>query len=171
MHGYPVYANWAAGPADDRLVPFLGIITRWLAGGAPVLFEEFGLPTMPIAGPASSIAVDEDIAAIYTGEVLDTLWSEGSMGALLWCFSDYATTLFDSAPLDSAVHERTFGLWRADGAPKPAVAQVAARSGRNRKSPHDPSWLDIGPEEFVTDRKAQLARLYRRYCNEANPTI
>ena len=171
MHGYPIYADWAAGPTDDRLVPFLGLITRWLAGGASVLFEEFGLPTIPAAGQASSIAVDEDLAATYTGAVLDTLWAEGSMGALLWCFSDYATTLFNSAPLDSSIHERTFGLWRADGAPKPAVAQVSARSGRNRKSPGDPSWLDIGPEEFLTDRKAQLARLYRRYCDGTNTTI
>ncbi|MHB8246752.1 MAG: hypothetical protein ACYDGN_15655 [Acidimicrobiales bacterium] len=151
-------------------MPFLGLITRWLAGGAPVRFEEFGLPTIPIAGPARPIGVDEDLAAIYTGAVLDTLWSEGSMGALLWCFSDYATTLFDSAPLGSAVHESTFGLWPADGAPKPAVAQVSARPGRHRKSPRYASWLDIGREEFVTDRKAQLARLYRRYCNGANAT-
>jgi hypothetical protein len=48
---------------------------------------------------------------------------------------------------------------------------VSARSGRNRKSLGDPSWLDIGPEEFLTDRKAQLARLYRRYCDGTNTTI
>jgi len=170
MHGYPIYSDWSTGPTDDRLVPFLAHITRWLAGGAPVLFEEFGLPTIPVAGLASSVAVAEDLAAIYTGAVIDTLWADGSMGALLWCYSDYATKLFKSPPLDLAVHERAFGLWRADGTPKPAVAQVSVRSGRNRKSPAEPSWLDIGPEEFVIDRKAQLARLYHRYCDGANWT-
>lgn len=170
MHGYPIYADWAAGPADTRVVPFLGLITRWLAGGTPVLFEEFGLSTIPVAGPVSSMAVDEDLAAGYTGSVLDALWAEGTMGAVLWCFSDYATALFNSAPLDSSVHERTFGLWRADGAPKPAVAEISARSDRHRKTPTSLSWLDIGPEKFVTDRKAQLARLYRRYCDGADST-
>jgi hypothetical protein len=63
-----IYADWAAGPTDDRLVPFLALITRWLAGGASVLFEEFGLPTIPVAGPDSSIAIDEDLAATYTGD-------------------------------------------------------------------------------------------------------
>ena len=28
-----------------RVLPFLAEVTRWLAGGAPILFEEFGLPT------------------------------------------------------------------------------------------------------------------------------
>jgi endo-1,4-beta-mannosidase len=170
MHGYPIYADWAAGPTDNRLVPFLSLITRWLAGGAPVLFEEFGLPTVPGFGTASPMAVDEDLAAGYTGAVLDTLWADGNIGALLWCFSDYATSLFNDAPLDSSIHERTFGLWRADGSPKPAVAEVSARTGRTRKSPSNPSWLDIGPEDFVIDRKAQLARLYRRYCDGGQRT-
>ena len=42
MHGYPGYADWSCGPTDEHLVPFLAEITGWLAGGAPVLFEEFG---------------------------------------------------------------------------------------------------------------------------------
>jgi endo-1,4-beta-mannosidase len=170
MHGYPIYAAWSAGPADTRMVPFLELLTRWLAGGTPVLFEEFGLPTIPIAGPASSMAVDERLAAEYTGSVIDALWTQGAMGAVVWCFSDYATPLFAGAPLDLSVHERAFGLWRADGAPKPAVAEVSARSDRRRSTASSLSWFDIGPEEFYADRDAQLARLYRRYCDGANGT-
>ncbi len=135
-----------------------------------MLFEEFGLPTIPIAGPASSMAVDERLAAEYTGSVIDALWTQGAMGAVVWCFSDYATPLFAGAPLDLPVHERTFGLWRADGAPKPAVAEVSARSDRRRSTASSLSWFDIGPEEFYADRDAQLARLYRRYCDGANGT-
>ncbi len=71
MHGYPIYAVWSGGPADTRVVPFLELLTRWLAGGTPVLFEEFGLPTVPVAGPVSSMAVDERLAAEYTGSVID----------------------------------------------------------------------------------------------------
>ncbi len=171
MHGYPIYAAWSSGPADTRVVPFLELLTRWLAGGTAVLFEEFGLPTVPVAGPVSSMAVDERLAAEYTGSVIDALWTQGAMGAVLWCFTDYATALFASAPLDLAIHERTFGLWRADGAPKPAVAAVAARADRHRSAPSSLSWFDIEPDEFYADRRAQLARLYRRYCDGADGTL
>ncbi len=45
MHGYPGYATWADGPTDERVLPFLARLTRWLGGGADVLFAEFGVPT------------------------------------------------------------------------------------------------------------------------------
>jgi endo-1,4-beta-mannosidase len=45
MHGYPIYAGWANGPTDERLLPFLARITRWLGEGRDVLFSEFGLST------------------------------------------------------------------------------------------------------------------------------
>jgi endo-1,4-beta-mannosidase len=167
MHAYPNYVDWSTGSTDDRLVPFLALITRWMAGGAPVLFEEFGLPTLPRRGHASPLSVTEQAAAAYTGAVLDRLWAEGSVGALLWCFTDYATDLNDRPPLDESRHQRTFGLWRADGSAKPAVAEASARSGRRRGPPADLSWIDIEPDEFgpagTSDRRATLARLYRRY--------
>ena len=45
MHGYPIYADWAAGPTDELVLPFLASITSWLGGGKDLLFAEFGLPT------------------------------------------------------------------------------------------------------------------------------
>jgi endo-1,4-beta-mannosidase len=30
MHGYPIYAEWARGATDEMLLPFLGLMTRWL---------------------------------------------------------------------------------------------------------------------------------------------
>jgi endo-1,4-beta-mannosidase len=166
MHGYPIYADWSGGPTDDRLVPFLALVTRWLSGDAPVLFEEFGLPTAPIGVGAEGLLVDETAAATYTGAVIDGLRVVGAVGALVWCFSDYAPSRFDRAPLDQAVHERTFGLWRADGSPKPAVAELTSRRGTRRLTPPpvtDGSWLDIDVAAFASDRRGQLARLYRRY--------
>ena len=165
MHGYPAYTTWADGPVDDRLLPFLALLTRWLAGGAEVLFEEFGLPTgwSPDSGPGR--LVDEEAAAAYTGRALDGLRRAGCLGALLWCFADYAPALHRDPPFDEARHERSFGLWRADGAPKPAVAEITRRAGQLRHSPPAHlSWLDIAMEEFLADRKRQLSRLYRRYC-------
>ena len=67
-------------------------------------------------------------------------------------------------PFDEAVHERSFGLWRADGSPKPAVAEITQRVGRGRLSPPTQlPWLDIGVDEFADDPGRHLARLYRRY--------
>ena len=166
MHGYPIYADWAAGPTDDRLVPFLALVTRWLSGDAPVLFEEFGLPTAPIGNGVEGLLVDEAAAASYTGSVIDGLRAVGAVGALVWCFSDYAPSRFARPPLDQAVHERTFGLWRADGTPKPAVAELTSRQGIRRREPPlltDLPWLDIDVAAFASDRRGQLARLYRRY--------
>jgi endo-1,4-beta-mannosidase len=166
MHGYPIYAEWAAGPTDDRVVPFLALLTRWLSADAPVLFEEFGLPTAPIGAAAEGLVVDEVAAAAYTASVIDGLCEVGALGALGWCFSDYAPSRCARPPLDRAVHERTFGLWRADGSPKPAVSEIAARRGHRRLAAPpgaDLPWLDIDVASFVADRRGHLARLYRRY--------
>ena len=165
MHGYPAYTTWAHGPADERLLPFLALLTRWLAGGAAVLFEEFGLPTGTPGGSGPDRLVGEDAAADYTGRGLDGLRRAGCVGALLWCFADYAPALHQQPPFDKARHERSFGLWRADGSPKPAVAEITRRAGRLRRSPPDKlPWLNLDVGEFLTDRTRQLPRLYRRYC-------
>ena len=50
----------------------------------------------------------------------------GCVGAMLWCYTDYDSAIWHDPPLDLAVHERSFGLWRADGSPKPSVAVVEA---------------------------------------------
>jgi endo-1,4-beta-mannosidase len=164
MHGYPIYADWAAGPTDHELLPFLAEITRWLAGGAAILFEEFGLPTAHPHGVENPLLVSEAAAAAYTGRALDGLRQAGCTGALLWCFTDYTSTLDAVPPFDLAAHERSFGLWRSDGSPKPAVAEVTARAGSPRVPPPSPDeWLDIDQITFASDRRFHLARLYRRF--------
>ncbi|MBW8827607.1 MAG: cellulase family glycosylhydrolase [Acidobacteria bacterium] len=163
MHGYPAYADWSTGSADALLVPFLTEITRWLAGGADVLFEELGQSTTLGAGPIG-VQVTEATAASYTAQTLDRLRSAGAIGALLWCFTDYVSALHDDPPFDTAVHERSFGLWRADGTTKPSFDEIAARSRMTRATPSLPGdWLDVTAEEFNADRSAQLRRLYSRY--------
>ncbi|MGH9157384.1 MAG: glycoside hydrolase 5 family protein [Acidimicrobiales bacterium] len=164
MHGYPIYAEWSSGPTDEFLVPFLTELTGWLAGGAPVLFEEFGLPTALPGTKPVGVQVSEADAAVYTARTLDGVRDAGGIGALLWCYTDYAADLHAVPPLDLATHERSFGLWRADRTPKPALAEVTARSGLTMLPPPGVGrWLDIGVEEFSEDRRRQLLRLYGRY--------
>lgn len=172
MHGYPIYARWADGSTDHELLPFLARITRWLGAGREVLFSEFGLPTYRRDGRSEqsacrerrSLLVEEDAAAAYTARALEALRCAGCLGAMLWCYSDYDAALWESPPLDLAPHERTFGLWRVDGSPKPSVAAVEAFVGAERcPAGHADAWIDIDREEFILTPRAQLPRLYRRY--------
>ena len=159
MHGYPIYARWADGPTDHQVLPFLARVTHWLGEGGDLVFSEFGLP---------SLVVEDDAGAAYTARALEGLRRAGCLGALLWCYSDYDPALWESPPFDLAPHERSFGLWRADGSPKPAVAAIAAFVGAARcTAAHADAWIDIDRDEFRRDPRAQLPRLYRRYREQS----
>jgi endo-1,4-beta-mannosidase len=170
MHGYPIYAGWAEGPTDPHVVPFLARITRWLGGGKQVMFSEFGLPTFrgddgPEEAPSKrpAVLVEEEAAASYTRRVLTGLRDAGCSGAMLWCYADYEPVVWTEPPLDEAVHERSFGLWRADGSAKPAVGAVSAAGGTTCVAPPDDGWIDIDAERFWQQPRVELARLYGRY--------
>ena len=171
MHGYPIYASWAESGTDAHLVPFLARITRWLGGGLGVLFSEFGLPTFrrgdPSVEPARSLSasplLEERDAARYTGEVLASLVHAGCMGAMLWCYSDYSIEAWADPPLDRSVHERYFGLWRADGSAKPALSAIATTAGVHRVDAPDDAWIDIDQDHYWEQPGVELPRLYRRY--------
>jgi endo-1,4-beta-mannosidase len=172
MHGYPIYARWARGGTDEALVPFLARVTRWLGGGADVLFSEFGLPTFREGDRAGADArttsapplIEETEAAEYAWRVLSGLRDAGATGAMLWCYSDYDPATFEHPPLDVAIHERSFGLWRADGTPKPAVEVVRSFAGTTRvQPPDDPLWIDIDPGRYWRQPGVELPRLYERY--------
>ena len=172
MHGYPIYASWADGPTDEHLLPFLAHLTSWLGGGADVLFSEFGAPTFraadrsqePVRREGAVVLLEEQTAADYTRRALAALRGAGCLGAMLWCFADYAPATWDRPPLDQAHHERSFGLWRADGSAKPALDAVEAFSGVEQQGDlreHD--WIDIDTDEYGRSPGEHIRRLYRRY--------
>ena len=171
MHGYPIYARWANGATDEQLLPFLARMTCWLGDGRDVLFSEFGLPTYRgdnpsrrRAGGDATLLVDEHAAAAYTKRALEALRRAGCVGAMLWCYSDYDPAIWQNPPLDLARHERTFGLWHADGTAKPSVSVVAEFVGAGRcVSDHADAWIDIERDQFWSDPGGHLPRLYRRY--------
>jgi endo-1,4-beta-mannosidase len=172
MHGYPIYADWAESETDEQLLPFLAEVTRWLGAGRDLVFSEFGVPTYRGGDPAGEAArrasrsplIEEDAAAAYIERGLTALRGAGCVGALLWCYTDYEPAIWDVPPLDQAIHERSFGLWRADGSPKPALEAVAALTGKGRVArADDPTWIDIAPTEFFVDPAAHLRRLYLRF--------
>ncbi|MCS6804876.1 MAG: hypothetical protein NZ823_06990 [Blastocatellia bacterium] len=173
MHGYPVYAPWADGPTDAALLPFLGLLTRWL-GGKEVLFEEFGIPTEPTIGPPLSEAervklagvplVSEEAAMQFYQQAVALLHRYGMIGALAWCYSDYDPTLWTEPPCQQNVHERFFGLFRYNGSAKPAVSVLRefAEATPERSEP-DLSWIDLEPEHYYEQPAQHLVRLYRRF--------
>ena len=140
--------------------------------GRDLVFSEFGVPTYREGDPDGrgsssserSPLIDEDAAAAYTERGLTALRGAGCAGAMLWCYTDYESAIWDVPPLDQAIHERSFGLWRADGSPKPSVEAVAALTGMERVARADDyTWIDIEPNEFFVDPGTHLRRLYRRY--------
>jgi hypothetical protein len=72
----------------------------------------------------------------------------------MWC----------TPPLDAAIHERSFGLWRHDYAAKPALAEGKHVAGSERCAWRDTQdWIDIAAGEFYTHPQAHLRRLYQRF--------
>ncbi len=69
---------------------------------------------------------------------------------------------WNDPPLDAATWERWFGLWRVDGSPKPAVAEVTSFENLRQAPRPDVPWIDIDQEEFSTRPHEHLRRLYRR---------
>ncbi len=180
MHTYPMYVDWARHPLDPDVVPFSCALTSALCG-KPVLMEEFGGCTAQPGEPSyvwgwtaygkprtQFMASEEDFAA-YIAAVLPRLLEVGSTGALLWCFADYASTLWDRPPCSESRHERFFGLARPDGSLKPhaqVLKDFAATCPTVRAQPLRRLALDISPDEYYRAPAEHLIRLYQQYLTE-----
>ena len=165
MHGYPIYTSWCRSPMDPELVAFLTEITRWL-GGREVLFSEFGAATRdgdPEAARGPSPLLTEDEAGRYTESAFARIHAAGAVGGMVWCYTDYDRAIWSEPPLDRAPHERHFGLWRADGTPKPAAAALHEWSGRARVAAMPATWSETDRTEFYRAPRETLVRLYRAY--------
>src|SRR5204862_1571049 len=117
----------------------------------------------PDATQVQDLLLDEHEAARYTDRALAGIAGAGCTGALLWCYADYARSIWGEPPLDLSVHERHFGLWRSDGSAKPAVATLARRRNAKRSTGPGPAWIDLRPEDFYMTPLSNLTRLYERY--------
>jgi endo-1,4-beta-mannosidase len=180
MHAYPLYCDVARGTLDPELVPFACALTAELAGsGRAPLMHEFGICTAPPGSPGVTIVDDflgrpqvqylasEAEAARYYGQVLERLAVTGAAGAYAWCYGDYDAALFDRAPFDTALRERSFGLVRADGSEKPACAVVRAFASRLARGKLTvgvaPRLLDVGSDAYYAAPELNFRRLYERW--------
>jgi endo-1,4-beta-mannosidase len=165
MHGYPLYARWVRHPLDATLLPFLGLVTQWLGGGRPVLFQELGLPTHG-SEPAPPLFPELEGARFYDAALAE-LRRERFLGAFAWCAFDYAQPLWTLPPFAENVHERFFGLFRADGSPKPALDPwLALQRGTLTQvelPPRGTDWIDLDPAQFWRSPAESLRQLYARF--------
>ena len=140
--------------------------------------EEFGGCTAPPGAPSQVwnwtaygkprsqfMASEEDLAAYYAA-VLPKLVEVGATGAMLWCFADYSSDLWNEPPCDEARHERFFGMVRPDGTLKPhaeVIRQFAATTPTVIPATR-PVVLDCSPEEFYQDPSAHMKRLFAAFA-------
>ncbi len=177
MHGYSIYNLLARRALDPDYVPFTCALTSALAG-RPVLYEEFGVctqcPNAPSAYHGSGLKLlgkpkqyfsSEEDAAEYYAQVLPRLVRVGALGAFAWCFADYDQSLWDKPPCNQYIHERTFGLFRADGSPKPAAPVVRKFAATSPKvgPPERPVVLPVGAEVYYQNPRAYEPMLYERF--------
>jgi len=178
MHAYSMYTKWARHPLDAEVVAYACAVTRELSGRS-VLMEEVGGCTAPGAGPSTVwnweaygkprsqfMASEEDFAG-FVERLLTRLWEEGATGAYLWCYADYAETLWDRPPCSDTLHERHFGLVRPDGTLKPhaKVVERFAKAGRRVAPAPSEFRLGLSPDEFYADPDAELERHFARYLS------
>jgi hypothetical protein len=175
MHGYPMYVPWARDPLDPDFVPFLCALTSALAG-KPTLAEEWGGCTVPgesttwewesyFGAHRSQFMAGEEAFAGYVGEVLPRLVDVGSTGAMMWCFADYIEELWDRPPCDpdGAIHERHFGLIRADGSVKPHAEVIRDFSSSRPTVQPAVRRLEVNPLTYYEDPEGNARRAYKQY--------
>jgi endo-1,4-beta-mannosidase len=184
MHAYPLYCDVARSFLDPELVPFSCALTAELAatGRAP-LMHEFGICTAPkgsggvtitddfLGRPLPQYLASEEEGARYYEEVLERLAATGAAGAYAWCYGDYDPALFERAPFDTALRERSFGLVRADGTEKPAAEVIRAFAARlERREIHfgvAPKLLDVTVDAYYAAPESHFRRLYDRWVDQA----
>lgn len=177
MHSYPMYTKWARKPLDPDFVPFTCALTSALCG-KPVLMEEFGGCTA-LPGEDTYIMkwvetnsrdheqfmASEDDFAEFLSLTIPKLQHSGATGAMLWCFADYVTDLWDKPPCQNARHERFFGMVRPDGSLKPhaKVIQEFAKTNPQVQPLPEYARVQVNPDEFYKDPSLHLVNLYQAY--------
>jgi endo-1,4-beta-mannosidase len=179
IHGYSAYASWCDAITDEKVPVFLGLITRWLGGinkiksVKDVLIEEFGICTRPANDKFKKISyhdagdiplISEDEAEIFYDRTLGLIRNLDFKGAFLWCFADYAESLWNLPPFNKNIHERFFGIFRDDGSQKRSLNAIRRFISQKKETMEvDFDWIDIHSEEFYKKPKQNLINLFQHF--------
>ncbi|MBV8085981.1 MAG: hypothetical protein JO247_14325, partial [Chloroflexi bacterium] len=173
--GYSTPPAWAKGPLDSDVDPFLNLVAESMSK-KPVLFGSAGVCTaapgqagyyadLPArGGELHQYFSSEDEAARHYEEVLDKLWNAGSLGMFSWSYGEYADALFGAPPCNTQLHERSFGLVRADGSLKPAAEVVRAFAAERRPLRRAPdAKLFTGADSWYRELPHSLTERFAEY--------
>lgn len=179
MQASSIRAPFARDRMDPEAVPFLASLAATFAHKA-VLVSAFGVPICapnrlsmfeqlltvddpgwdsadpddPLFAPFACLTDDE--AARYAQTTLQRLHEDGALGALWWCWSDFAGTV--TAP--HAHYQRACGLVRSDGSEKPVAAAISAFARERRSVLPQGDALPVGAEYFFRTLPTSLRTLY-----------
>jgi endo-1,4-beta-mannosidase len=160
IHAYSIYAPWTSDKMDESVIPFLGLLTWWL-GSKEVLIEEVGIPSSNTF--KGEMIVSEKEAYSYYERLLHSLSRYPFMGVFFWCYGDYSRALWERPPLDGAIHERCFGVFREDRSPKPFLPLLSLLQEKKRGEEMRLDWIGIEPDEYFLNPKEHLSKLFWRF--------
>jgi len=112
--------------------------------------------------------LDDDAAGRYATAVLTRLRQRGALGALWWCWTDYAPELAAEPPFDLATHELRFGLIRADGSERPA-ARALAEFSRGERALCEPAYTSVAEEAYYAALPEATERAFGNYLAKHEP--
>ena len=165
---------------DNDFVSFACALVAALTN-KPCLLQSWGLkrrlPQLSRADDRSLVdaqvspPLSEQLLAKHVGETLSQLVDVGATGAYLSCFSDDLCDGSDGARLECGTEERSFGLLRCDGTPRPhaEVLRRFAESNPIVKPAVRRVNLNMSADEYYANPAEHLQRLYFefKYGSEA----
>ena len=186
IQGFSLSVGFARNRLDPEVVPFLAMIAAAFAQ-KPVTVTGFGNPSCPpekfsaferfaqpgeppdlVISPDDTVfatypCLTEHESAAYCTQVLERLHADGRLGALWWCWADYAEALRDEPPFDRAPHERACGIIRSDGSDKPVAAALAAFAAERRSVVEPNDMPMISSNYYYRTLPASSKTLYDAY--------
>jgi endo-1,4-beta-mannosidase len=109
--------------------------------------------------------LDDDAGGRYAAGVLPRLRERGALGALWWCWTDYAPELASEPPFDRAPHEFHFGMLRQDGTQRP-VADVFAEFARGERTLCEPAYPHVDEEAYYAALPEATGAAYAEYLKQ-----
>ncbi len=149
-------------PQAPAFVEFVVRLVAALAGQVPLL-HAVGAPTAHAPGAPG---LSEDEQAAWATEVVLVARRLGVPELYWWMWSDYARDLWQRPPLDVAPAERTMGLVRADGTPKPALAAI--QEAARRPVVPEPPDERLDPAQYYS--QVPFDELHRRFTSTGRLT-
>jgi endo-1,4-beta-mannosidase len=159
---------------DENRAAFSCALTTALSN-KPCLASEWGISTVPaelkrVSPEQSSMGHEywatEGAVADFAERLLPKLVEVGALGALLGNYSDYDPSLFGRPPYDTCHHERSRGLFRADGTIKPhaqVIRNFAESNPLVQSPPSRRAVLDISTDEYYENPLRHSRRFFETF--------